>query len=306
MAAQKLPAEPDALYVAIEPILRGWSRPEPDLTALRALLPAPAAKVTKRRALVLDGALVTTGSLSIEGGLEMVEGAGLVVLGDLTVRGGMWSPLHGYSFLVVGGALDVDRACTSGDVVAFGGARFELYWAAGNDHSTFAPTLRATTYVTDDRNDIAAIEAPERIDGSDRDDVQARFGIDLDEDGALRRLIGGPKDRAFRPNEPKHGELAALAAALDAAWAIPERIPRVRRIREVYGDIKKRKLAAAGEILVAEIGRKHRDAEEWSIQDELELLAALRRADLLESLPPEQIGGWENWMPGLIGAAKKR
>ncbi len=44
---------------------------------------------------------------------------------------------------------------------------------------------------------------------------------------------------------------------------------------------------------------------DWSIQDELNLLAALGRADLLAALPQELNKDYEGWMPGLLEQARK-
>lgn len=306
---KKLPADPDALYQLIEPMFGPLNAKRVDFAALRATLP-PAAKTTKKlRATVIEDALVIPGSATIDS-VSLEDGAALVVLGDLRIEGGLYSPPFAYSLVVVGGSLEVDRVHTSGDVIAFGGIHAKLWWASHNDHSAYAPTLDADVYVAShDRTDVVgALTAREKLRGFDLDaKLAARFtGLDPDSADSIRTFVGIAKPKPRKAGAMKEGALDAIRAELDAAWAMTERIPKVKAIRTVYATIKKKRLAACGELLVAMIARKKEGRrDDWSIQDELELLATLRRADLLEALPKEHIEGYEGWMPGLLATARE-
>jgi hypothetical protein len=117
-----LPTNPDELWVAIEPMFGTLTNAaKPDFKAQRALLPAAKKAVKKAKSLTVEGASIAAGSLSVDGGVTLVANAMLVVLGDLTIRGGLWSEPHSFTMVLVGGALDVDRAHTSGEALVFGG-----------------------------------------------------------------------------------------------------------------------------------------------------------------------------------------
>ncbi len=305
-----LPSDPDALYVLIEPLFGPLNEPGADFAALRARLPA-AKSTTKRFAkrTTLEGALVVTGAAVFDRGVELAEGAALVVLGDLTITGGLLAPPQGYSLVVVGGMLVVDRAHTAGDVIAFGGVRAEAWWGSGNDCSTYAPWLEAKTYVaSEDRGDVfGERRVGETFEGAQGlAAVRERLGVsDARSVESLRGFVGlsvAPKRAAPKA---KAGEVEAMRAELEAAWALPTRREKVMAMRAAYAKIGKRRVPEFGELLVERMLAKRASGEDWSIQDELELLATLGRADLLVGLPAEVVAGWEGWMEGLIARARE-
>jgi hypothetical protein len=53
------------------------------------------------------------------------------------------------------------------------------------------------------------------------------------------------------------------------------------------------------------IGAKCEAKNNWSLQDELQLLAKLGRDDLLQVLPADHLDGYEGWMPNLLKVARK-
>jgi hypothetical protein len=181
-------------------------------------------------------------------------------------------------------------------------SRPTLWWGIGNDHSTYAPTLTATTYIAaEDRGDIlGTLKAKTKIVGFD---VSAQIAKKLP--GDARAIIGGAKPAVVKLVAAKEGELDTLRAELAAMWAMPERIPKVKVMREIYARIAKRKLAAAGPLLVEMITTKRVAKDDWSLQDELQLLAKLGRDDLLVSIPTEHLDGYEGWMPNLLAVARK-
>ena len=307
---RKLPSDPDALYLLVEPLFEPLNEPSPDFAALRTRLPAakPTSKRLAKRT-TIEEALVVEGSLVVEQGLELAEGAALVVLGDLKLAGGLFSPPEAYSLIVVGGTLELDRAHTEGDVLAFGGLRADVLWASDNDHSTYAPFLEANVYVArGGRGDVLRERrvrealVDEDVDAA----LQARFpGLDPRSPESIRAFVGlEPKKKRPRP-KPKAGEIEALRAELEAAWALPTRREKVAALREVYKKIAKRRLAEGGELLVERLRAKREANDEWSIQDELDLLAALGRPDLLEALTTDELKGYEGWMEALLAKARE-
>jgi len=311
---QSLPEDPDELWVAIEPMLATLSTAKkPDFATLRRTLPAAGRTAQEARALVVEDAQIVTGSLIVEDGLALRENAMLVVLGDLTVRGGLWSPPHQFSLVLVGGTLDLDRAHTSGEALVFGGITAQLWWGVGNDHSTYAPALISDIYIaSEDRGDIVSkVTAKTTIVGFD---VSAKIAkafpkLDAADPEALRALIGGAAPAKPRTARAKTSELEALRAELAAAWALVEhddgaRIAKVKVLRKIYATIAKRRLAEAGPLLVEMMAHK-RAATSWSLQDELELLARLGRADLIEALSEAELGGYANWRAHYLAQARK-
>ena len=67
----------------------------------------------------------------------------------------------------------------------------------------------------------------------------------------------------------------------------------------------KRHLAEAGPLLVEMMAHK-RAATEWSMQDELDLLARLGRADLIEALSEAELGGYATWRAHYLAQARKK
>jgi hypothetical protein len=306
----KLPSDPDELWVALEPLFGKLSNGKPAFATLRATLPKAGATVKRAKALIVDGAQIVRGSLSVTDGVTLATNAMLVVLGDLTIRGGLWSDPHAFSAVIVGGTLDVDRAYTSGEALAFAGITAKLWWGIGNDHSTYTPALKTDLYIaSDDRGDIVpSLKATKKIVAFD---VRAKLAkqfpkLDPDDETAMRELIGGARSKPFAGATTKPGELDTLRAELATMWAMPERIPKVKVMRAIYANIAKRRLVEAGPLLLEMIARKHAARDDWSLQDELELLVKLRRADLLEAIPKQQLSGYESWMPGLLELARKR
>lgn len=204
--------------------------------------------------------------------------------------------------VLVGGKLDVDKAHTSGEALVFGGIVADLWWGIGNDHSTYSPALTATTYVAaEDRGDIiGALKAKTKIVGFD---VRAKIAKKFP--GDARTVIGGAKARPAKAGTANAGEIEALRAELAAMWAIQDRIAKVEVMRAIYARVAKRKLADAGVLLVEMIETKRATKGDWSLQDELQLLAKLGRDDLLQALPPEHLEGYEGWMPNLLRVARK-
>ena len=289
--------------MAIEPMLGTLSNSKnPDFEALRATLPAAKKSTRKGKALTVEDVVIVEGSLSVQSGVTLTENAMLVVLGDLSIRGGLWSDAHTFTMVLVGGKLDVDKAYTSGEALVFGGIVADLWWGIGNDHSTYSPALTAQTYVAaEDRGDIVgALKAKTKIVGFD---VSAKIAKKFP--GDPRTLIGGAKARQAKTGTAKVGEIEALRAELAAMWAMQDRISKVKAMRAIYARIAKQKLADAGVLLVEMIETKRGARGDWSLQDELQLLAKLGRDDLLQVLPADHLDGYEGWMPNLLMIARK-
>jgi hypothetical protein len=306
----KLPSDVDGLYLLVEPLFVALNEKGVDYPALRAKFPPATRTSTRVRSPRVEDALVIRGSAVADKGIALDEGAALFVLGDLHVTGGLYSPPFGYSLLFVGGTLHVDRLHTSGDVLAFGGIHANLFWGSANDHSTYAPFLDAETYLaTDDRGDVVCkLSATTKIVGFDVNaKLRKRFPeLDAEDGDSIRAFVGlaAPKPRKAARSTAAENE--AIRTEILAAWAIGERKSKVAALRAVYAKIKKRKLSDCGELLVEMIATKRVVApDNWSIQDELELLAALGRADLLAALPEKYGEGYEGWIPGLLEKARK-
>jgi hypothetical protein len=302
-----LPRDPDALYARIHELYEPLNAKRVDHAALRNALPKATATTRKLRG-ELEGAVVVAGSAVAEDGLALAENALLVVLGDLAIRGGLYSPLHVFSLVLVGGKLTADRMFTSGDVIAFGGLTATLYWAVGNDYATYAPVLVAGEYLAEDRHDVVGERRTEKSTvGRDLDaKLRKRFAnLDPTNDDSIRAFIGGPTPAPTPKRTISAAERAALEAQLAAAWKIPDRVPKVAAIRAVYASIKKRRLADCGDLLVTDIVRARAARPKFSIQDALELLAALGRDDLLLSIPTEHLEGYADWMPNLLKIARR-
>lgn len=98
-----------------------------------------------------------------------------------------------------------------------------------------------------------------------------------------------------------------LTGELIAARTAP-RPEQVRRERAVYATIKKQRLVDLGDVILTQVLWKTSEpAERWSVQDELELLAELGRADLLERLRDDSgdaLDGYRHWWAGLLETAK--
>lgn len=97
---------------------------------------------------------IIDGSLRIEGPLALENGAGLVVFGDLTVVGGIWSPPLAYTLVFCAGTLRAPRIQTSGEIFALSGIETEVLVGLYNDYSTYTPTVHCDSYVADDRFDV--------------------------------------------------------------------------------------------------------------------------------------------------------
>lgn len=304
----KLPGDVDGLYALIEPMFGALNEPAPDYVSLRRRLPA-ATKTTKRLlATAIEDALVVRGSAVIDGGVELADGAALFVLGDLTVNGALYSLPHCYSFVVVGGAFTAERVHTCGDVIAFQGIRTKLWWARDNDYSAYAPMLDTDLYLaTDGRHDIIGELRATTRSGEEHLVRERHPELDPENVDSVRAFLGMAPPKRPETKPVTTTALEAIRAELGAAWALPERIAKVKAVRAVYAKIKKRRLAGCGELLVEAIADKKgpRRAEDWSIQDELHLLADLGRLDLLKGIPQPLLEGYEGWMPGLFERARK-
>lgn len=311
--AVALSTDPDRFYAdTLEPLFGPLNAPEVDFAALRAKLPKSNGKTTTRKAIVADDTTVSIhrGDLEV-GSVSLAEGGTVVVLGDCRVRDGVFSPLHAYSALVVGGKLVVDRLHSSGDVVAFGGIHADVLWGSDNDHSTYAPHIDVSVFVASgDRSTIATkLVAKESIVGFDVDaQIAARFaGLDPKEDASIRDFCKIPKAKAKKAGMVTPELRDRLTGELVAARAAP-RLEHVRRIRAVYATIKKQRLVDLGDVVLTQVLWKTREStESWSIQDELELLAALGHAELLERLRDDHadaLEGYRHWWKGLLETAR--
>ncbi len=306
----KLPSDADALYTkVIEPMFGPLNGERVPWKTLRAKLPAAQARSNETTRLVSSETTTYRGSLTISGGLELEDGVTFLVLGDLTIEGGAWLAVRDYSLLLVGGKLAVDKLYTRGDVIAFGGIRANLWWGARNDHSTYTPSLSATTYIaSEDRGDVIdKLTAKTKLVGFDIDAKLKKPFPKLDpKDEASIRALVGPAQVVRPAGRASASELSELRGRIGAALEVKDRTAHVKALRAVYAIIKKRKLAALGEALVAVIDAKSFEKSDWSLQDELELLAYLGRADLLEALPKKKLRGYESWIPRLLDEARER
>lgn len=309
-----LSTDPDSFYEeTLEPLLGPLNEEAVDFSALRAKLPKAAGKTTKRAALAVDETTVAIHRGTLElGSLTFTEGGILLVLGDCRVTGGVFAPPHVYTALVVGGTLTVDRLHTSGDLVAFGGIQAEVLWGSGNDYSTYAPRVTANVLVaSEDRSTVSpAIKAKASIVGFDVDaKIAKRFpGLDPKDDASIREFCKIPKSKTKAAGAVTPALRNELVAELVAARSAP-RLEHVKRVRAVYATIKKKHLVSLGDVLVTQVLWKTGEStEEWSVQDELQLLAALGRADLLVRLRDEYgeaLEGYDGWWPNLLAIAKK-
>ncbi len=266
-------------------------------------LPAPNRDdVTETGRLHVEELCVHQGSLSTTGGIEIHDGGILVVLGDLHVTGGVVAASGDYLAIVVRGQLCVDRLYVTGDVIALGGIEAELWWGRGNDYSTYTPRLKTNTYISEDRGDIIdTCTAQLRLEHADL--PKHYESLDPTSDDSICDLLGLVRV-PIAMSESQPGERTELAARLKAGWELQGRRDRIKAIRIVYATIKRGRLADLGEALVDMIERKATDTEDWSIQEELKLLADLRRVDLLESLPAKWLGGYQRWIPNLLARAQ--
>lgn len=302
----KLPSDPDELYIhVIEPLFEPLNKTPVDWKQVRARLPTGAVTTEHVDRLVVDGAAIHHGSLVINNGLELAGSAMLLVLGDLTITGGALSAPGAYS-LILANSITVDRLHTSGDVIAFSTIKADLWWGSYNDHSTYTPQLTAQTYiVSDGRSDIIdQLSAKTKLADFELGDAQEIPKLDPGDDRSLRAFLGLTEVKVTL-GTASPDEREALRSELAAALEIEDRIAKVKAIRVVYNQIKKRRLADLGDLLVDVIKLKVAPGSDWSLQDELELLAHLKRVDLLESLASMNLRGYENWIPGLVERARR-
>lgn len=303
---QSIPLDGDQVYTGfIEPFMNHTSSAgDVDWDTWCEKLPAPThSDVAEKGRLRVEEVSVYRGSLSIAGGLEIHDGGILVVLGDLHVAGGVFAASRDYLAIVVRGRLCVDRLYVTGDVIAVGGIKAELWWGRGNNYSTCAPKLETDTYITERRGDVIdTCAANLRLEASDLpkhyENLDPRSYESISD---FIRLVRMP----IASSESEPGEREVLQAKLEAGWALPARRDRIKALRLVYATIKRGRLADLGEALVSVIERKAMDAGDWSIHEELELLADLRRPDLLESLPSQWLTGCQGRIPSLLARARK-
>ena len=150
---------------------------KPDFATACGLLPPPCdgALRSTRVELARNERRVIAGDLIVDR-LELADGAMLWILGDCSVTGDIVADL-GYSALVVRGTLTAETIRTSGELFALAGITAEMVWGIGNDHSTFAPSLKCGLYVAEDRGDFIPIKRCEARFGTGGRDLNELYEL---------------------------------------------------------------------------------------------------------------------------------
>ena len=168
------------------------------------------------------------GDLHVQGPVVLELGAQLWVAGNCEVDGVLYSIGLQYSLLVVGGTLRATTLRSAGEIFALGGLTATTLIGVYNDHSTYAPKARCSTYIAYDRVDfISELVAETRL--TERDTIE--YGLGLLFPSLYPRLAGEDdnafdrRERAFfcegltqpSPEPVSSVELEALQAQLESA-----------------------------------------------------------------------------------------